>query len=392
MLECRLQFVLSAFLLSACGPDGPDQANATFQVDTLQSGLVRVVNDGGGAWTPETAWRLEQDLRLGTVDGDGPEQFSQVAWIQEDSAGHVYVLDYLAQEIRVFSPTGEYSRTIGQKGEGPGELMSAAGLNWGPDGNLWVWESRRFSAFTPSGEFVTSYPRLTWGVIYPWNGGFVDDVRYIDWGLARQRGANPDETTGLTTFYPIHFTPPDTYDTFPPLQFNAWMGDPGRRLVGENKGIMLAQTEDGHIWFAHTDEYTLFKRTLEGDTLLSASIPSRPDMIPPEEIDSVIRSRVERGFPVVYEPDDFVTERRLVTRVLVDDLGYVYVLPQEPGVPEGTAIDVIEESGVYLGRMALDETVLTRGPPPYITRDHVYGVVNDEFDVPFVVRWRILRP
>lgn len=247
--------------------------------------------------------------------------------------------------------------------------------------------------FTASGDFVTSYPRQTNGVIYPWNGGWTEDGRYLDWGLEFGTGSNPNELTAYTAFYPIHFTPPDGYDTLPPLEFETWMNEStGRRLAGENKGLMLAQTAAGRIWFAHTDEYMLFERTLEGDTLRTASLPSRPDEVPTSEIDSIIRLAEERGSPRRYERDDFVKERRLVTRVLVDDMGYVYVLPQEPAVPEGTAIDVFGEDGVYLGRMSLDEPVLTRSPPPHVTADHVYGVVNDEYDVPFVVRWRIVRP
>lgn len=384
---------LSLVVLSGCDGSGEIADDGPFQVDTLASGLVQVVNDGSGVWTPETAWRLEEDLRLGTVSGGGPQQFSQVAWILEDPDGRIYVLDYPSQEIRVFSSEGEHSHTFGRKGEGPGELMSATGLNWGPDGNLWVWGINRFSVFTPSGDFVTSYPRHTRGVIYPWNGGWTEDGRYLDWGLEFGTGSNPSELTAYTALYPIHFTPPDGYDTLPPLEFETWMNEStGRRLAGENKGLMLAQTAAGRIWFAHTDEYTLFERTLEGDTLRSASLPSRPDEVPTSEIDSIIRLAEERGSPRRYERGDFVKERRLVTRVLVDDMGYVYVLPQEPAVPEGTAIDVFEEDGVYLGRMSLDEPVLTRGPPPYVTADHVYGVVTDEYDVPFVVRWRIVRP
>lgn len=384
-----LSLVVAGVITAGCGSSAPAVDTASFQIDTLESSLIRVVNDGTGAWSTDQVWRLEEDLRLGTVAGEGPEQFSQVAWIQEDDRGNIYVLDYPAQDIRVFRSDGSFSHTIGRKGEGPGEFTSAAGLNWGPDGLLWVWGSQRYSVFQPDGTFVTSHPRRTRGVIYPWNGGFADGD-YIDWGLDRERGANPNETTGLTTMYPIRFTPPERYDTLPPLRFNAWMAEQaGRMLLGESKGIMLAQTGDGHVWFAHTDEYTLFKRTLEGDTLLSTSVPSRPASVPVAEIDSMIGLMAERG--VDHERDDFVKERRLVTRVLVDESGMVYVFPWEPDVPQGTAMDVFDPDGIYQGRVDLPETVLTRGPPPYVTRDHVYGVVNDEFDVPFVVRWRIVR-
>jgi hypothetical protein len=44
-----------------------------------------VINDGRGQWTPTTAWRLEEDLRLGTVDEQGPELFGAVAYVTADA-------------------------------------------------------------------------------------------------------------------------------------------------------------------------------------------------------------------------------------------------------------------------------------------------------------------
>lgn len=161
---------------------------------------------------------------------------------------------------------------------------------------------------------------------------------------------------------------------------------------GINKGIVLAQTASGDIWFAHTDRYVLHQRTLEGDTIRTASMPAEARLISDSEIDSIIQYYVEQGFPMRPEPDEFVRERRLVTRLLTDNDGHLYVMPEVEGVPEGTALDVFRDDGVYLGRLELGETVLTRGPPPFVTADHVYGVVTDEYDVPYVVRWRIERP
>jgi hypothetical protein len=53
---------------------------------------------------------------------------------------------------------------------------------------------------------------------------------------------------------------------------------------------------------------------------------------------------------------------------------------------------VFEDSGIYLGRLSLEETILTERPPPHITATHVYAVVEDELGIPFVVRYRIIRP
>ena len=94
MQGSRLWALLFIAALLGCDGTSGSAGNAAFQIDTLDSGLVQVVNDGRGVWTPETAWRLEEDLRLGTVGGGGPEQFAQVAWILEDADGRIYILDY----------------------------------------------------------------------------------------------------------------------------------------------------------------------------------------------------------------------------------------------------------------------------------------------------------
>jgi 6-bladed beta-propeller len=373
--------------------DGSAPGPQPFTVDTLTSGRIVIENDGTGVWDETTAWTLEETMRLGTVDAGGPEQFSEIYWIDEDDQGRVYILDNQAQEIRVFDVDGTYSHTIGRRGEGPGEFTRAAGMNWAPDGRLWVYDTQRFSVFEREGAFVDSWPRQTRGVIFPWYGGFVPDRQFIDWGLDRERSADrPNETTGLTTLYPIEFTPPDAYDTLPPIEFQAFMAGPGRMASGMNKGVMLAQMNDGYIWFTHTDEYRLMKRTMDGDTLVVATHPSVPSEIPLSEIDSLISFYKEMGSPRDYDPADFVRERRLITRLITDQAGHLYVFPQEDGVPEGTALDVFEDTGVYLGRITLPEKVNILSPRPTVTRNNFYAVVLDEFDVPFVVRWRIVRP
>jgi hypothetical protein len=177
-------FTLLASSLGCVEAGAPE--NPGVQIDTLPTGTFRVTNSGDPAWTPESAWTLVEDLRLGSVSGAGPSLFAQVAAILTDDEGNIYVLDYPTQEMRVFSSSGDHLRTIGGEGEGPGELRGAAGLNWGPDGRLWVWGSSSYYVLGRTGEEVVRYQRLPRGVIYSWQGGFDDQGRYIDWGLDRE--------------------------------------------------------------------------------------------------------------------------------------------------------------------------------------------------------------
>lgn len=378
-----------------CAPERPPNAVEHFVIDTLPSGVRHVVNDGVGEWSEDSRWTLVEDLRLGSLEGEGPQQFSQVASILSDDRGAIYVLDHPAQEIRVFSAGGEYLRTIGRKGEGPGEFASAAGLDWAPDGHLWVWGSRRYSVFDATGAFVTSYPRTVRGVIYPWIGGFVPGARYIDWGLDREvtgetrvgRFIRPS-SSGRTTYHPIEFTPPDRTDSLPALEFFVDVTEDGQGVIGA-RGLIVGQSREGDLWLAMSDEYTIYRASLSGDTLLAFSIPSHPDPVPRSEVDSLIEYWAERDYPLTAE--QFAEHRRLVTRILPDNEGHVYVFPAEQGLREGQAVDVFTDEGVYLGRLPFPEPVLIRDPAPYVTDTHIYAVVVDEFDVPYVVRWRIVR-
>jgi len=141
----------------ACGGDGGGDAGAV--VDTLASGAVRVRNSGRPAVAP---WHLAEDLRIGSVDSDGPDQFGHVRDVTADALGRIYVLDSQAKEVRVFEPNGRHLRTIGREGEGPGELAHPIRLEWGPEGALWIVDfgNRRYEVFDTTGTRLTSRPML----------------------------------------------------------------------------------------------------------------------------------------------------------------------------------------------------------------------------------------
>ena len=97
------------------------------------------------------------DLDIGEVDGDDPYLFTYVGSIVEDPRGRVVVADIQTSEIRVFDPDGRFAFRFGGHGEGPGELTDPCCLEFDPEGELWVRESTRYSAFrldSASAEYV----------------------------------------------------------------------------------------------------------------------------------------------------------------------------------------------------------------------------------------------
>ena len=378
---------------TACDDAGAGDVVSNARVDTMPSGAIHVTNNGEPAWTPAEAWTLVEDLRLGSLDGSGPSLFSQVAAILTDPQGQVYVLDYPSQEIRVFSGTGQHLRTMGGEGQGPGELTDAAGLNWAPDGRLWVWGSRLIWVLEPTGEEVARYQRLPRGVIYSWQGGFDDQGRYIDWGLDREMLSMSETATGgiertlsgRTMMYPIVFTPPDQIDTLHVLDFYAEVTEAGQ--LRRNGTSMEAVLDGGHYWYVRTNEYAVYKRSLSGDTILVFTLPRQPEPVPTSEIDSLIAAQSSPNRPRPTH-EDYVPFRWVVTKVIPDRAGHVFVFPY----PAGTAVDVFEDSGRYLGQISVPAPILVDRPAPWIDGDHLYAVEPDAFNVPFVVRYRIEKP
>lgn len=151
-------------------------------VDTLESGRVVIRNKE----STTVAFVLEERLRLGALDADGPELFGQIAGLALGEDGEVFVLDGQAAEVRVFSEDGTHLRSFGGEGEGPGELSNPSGLAVDSSGTVWVmnWGNARYSGFDPATGAVVREPRRVLGfAAFPWRGAFEYSGRLVDIGL-----------------------------------------------------------------------------------------------------------------------------------------------------------------------------------------------------------------
>lgn len=131
-------------------------------VDTLAGGGLHARNPARGVWeaTGTPPWRLEEVARIGRLEGDGPDVFGRIGSVVEDAAGRVWVTEPMAAELRVFDRTGAHVRTVGGKGQGPGEFEDPREMLVGPDGNVWVDDARllRWEVFDTSGTRVAGHP------------------------------------------------------------------------------------------------------------------------------------------------------------------------------------------------------------------------------------------
>lgn len=75
---------------------------------------------------------MDTAVTLGGLDSEGAEAISWTSRVAVDPLGRILVVQLRQAEIFVFDRAGRFLRTVGRRGEGPGEYQSISGINAGP--------------------------------------------------------------------------------------------------------------------------------------------------------------------------------------------------------------------------------------------------------------------
>jgi len=99
---------------------------------------------------------LVEEVRIGSLD-DPDLGFSRISGVDVDEDGLTYVLESQEREIRVFDRDGRRVRTIGRQGSGPGEFGSPNRFGIIGD-TVWVTDTRlsRLTLFTLEGDVLST--------------------------------------------------------------------------------------------------------------------------------------------------------------------------------------------------------------------------------------------
>jgi hypothetical protein len=131
-------------------------------------GKKTVVNPAAPMLEPMTL-KMEEMWRLGGETDDEDEFFGVISDIEIDTEGHVYLLDSQLSEVKVYTADGEFVRSIGREGEGPGEFRRPSALFFTAEGNVAVVQTipGKIVVLSKQGDPVGDYP-----LPQPEDGGF----------------------------------------------------------------------------------------------------------------------------------------------------------------------------------------------------------------------------
>ena len=194
--------LLPLTLLVACGDAG--DGSATGARGTLDGPDVIV--------SPVT----EEVFTVGSVAGDDWDTFGGVRSVHFDARANLHIFDSQAEHILVVGPDGSLIRTVGGKGEGPGEFGSVTTAIVGRDGSYTVLGFSQIDLLESDGEFVRriTIDPITTGIVIA--NKALPDGRLLAGAIMRLGDDDEEAEEG----HPIHLFPLD--GTEPEVLYTAW--------------------------------------------------------------------------------------------------------------------------------------------------------------------------
>lgn len=157
---------LTAATLSACAADGPASS-----VTRRDSAGITIVESVSPRWSGGAGWTVDPEPLLDlATSGDGePHEFFGVTDALRLRDGSIAVALGRAGEIRFFSSTGEFLRTVGRRGDGPGEFRRLVGLEPFRGDSILAFDTQaqRVTIVSPEwnlGRIISFQPESPWVV------------------------------------------------------------------------------------------------------------------------------------------------------------------------------------------------------------------------------------
>ena len=125
----RVSVLVIGLVLMASLTAAAASAQDKWKGTVVKEGEVTIVRNLKEPLYRTPVLELKEDLSLGGPDAQGDYALDQVRQFLVDDAGAFYVLETQASHVKVFDASGKYLRTIGRKGQGPGELENPMTLS-----------------------------------------------------------------------------------------------------------------------------------------------------------------------------------------------------------------------------------------------------------------------
>lgn len=389
-------------LAAACAGERAEEGPAAAVTDSAGIEIVTVQRP---SWTPGEEWTVTGSplLEIGRGEGDPAAQFSRIRGVLRLPDGRIVVAESSAAELRYFDADGRHVGTAGREGEGPGEFTFLSGVEAVGDTVLaYDFMPSRVTRFDGHGAYLDDVsldpemgrPRS----VHPVEGGYLGVIQGVGSDLTEALSYSRREA--FYRRFGADGTGGEVLDRLPGQEYlskslrdgNTVMMMTTTPLIGHSASQAVV---DGRLVAGTTDGFELRVYGVGGGLERLIRMPERDVPVTEEEWGEVMAEAMEEA----EEPAQRTAVldmaelrpapelRPAYGRFVADAEGFVWVEPFRPAEGAPTPWLVVDPDGEVLGDVLLPEGFT----PMDIGRDYVLGVIRDDFDVPFVQMFSLIR-
>jgi hypothetical protein len=153
-----LIFVLF-MIFCACGQKGKKETSPEYPVIIESVDGVKTVKNPSFPKDGVVKYKCIEEFSIGEGDEYTEVVLNRPIHLQLDSQGFIYVMDWGDTNIKVFDQSGKQVRTVGKKGQGPGEFDTPAYFKIGKNDRIVLLDGRqhRISILNTDGSYVSGF-------------------------------------------------------------------------------------------------------------------------------------------------------------------------------------------------------------------------------------------
>jgi hypothetical protein len=341
--------------------------------DSGWKAAVEVIDGVKTVRNPETprygtfAFDLVEDLAIGE-EKDEAYFFPEMAYVNVDGRGRLYVCDIGNRRVQVYDQNGVYLRSLGRQGQGPGEYAFPSNVLIDGTGDVYIDSGSSFVVFGPDGLFKKNVLPKT----------FLSTKKLGPRGTIIG-GPQPNYREEGGPKHKLVQLGPGGEMLRTLAEFRAYGASPGMMLFHwYSGGLPSCLRSEDSLFYGYSLDYKIHVVDGEGRELFAFSKAEKSQGISGEEADLTRKEGIWASLGPgdrKTAPLDLPDHRPYFSRFLSDDLGRLYVVHFKPITEKDvktSEIDVFSKDGYYLYRMTWPFV------PQVIKGGFLYEVRQDE--------------
>jgi hypothetical protein len=320
--------------------------------------------------------RLVPELTIGSEKDPEDAMIFEIRSVQVGAGGEIFVLDDKIHQVKVYGPDGRHLRTIGKKGQGPGELQSPSRMTMTTEGNLCFLDSgnNRVSIYATDGTCLKEIPFAGWRPIR-----FLPDSRGFGYGdLLDFQGGIKDVL--------LKFDP--KLDKIATIATLVLVDNPSQQMVPVEMFRLTYQVdpEDRIVW-ASTGAYELNVVDAGGQPVRKILREYEKRSFSRADKDRMTKEYFDGKTPPAGVEPFFAPHKSVIYYFIMDDEGRYYVRTYETDENGRFFYDVFDREGRYFARLALPESELLW----VVKNGKAYTYISEnEVGIPQVKRYAVV--